>query len=91
MKNKLKGLKKTYAKKGTILGLVLDIFKGRSEVSKFASEVNECKSRVNEVFKKYLFQREGQAGKFPLEFQLNSQPLDSHRTKERGEHGAVEI
>ena len=55
MKNKLKGLKKTYAKKGTILGLVLDIFKGTSEVSKFASEVNECKSRVNEVFKKYLY------------------------------------
>ena len=54
--------KNTYAKKKTLLGLALDICESTSEVS-------ECKSEVNEVFKQYLYQREGQAGKFPLEFQ----------------------
>ena len=54
--------KETYAKKETVLGLTFDIYEG-------TSEVNECKSGVNEVFKQYLYQREGQAGKFPHEFQ----------------------
>ena len=54
--------KKTYVKKKTLLGLALDICEG-------ISEVNECKSEVKEMFKQYLYQREGQVGKFPLEFQ----------------------
>ena len=37
------------------------------------------------------FKRELQTGKFPLGFQQNPQPLDLHRTVERGEHGAVKI
>ena len=52
----------TYAKKETLLELDLDIYECKGEV-------NECKSEVNEVFKQYLYQREGQVGKFPLEFQ----------------------
>ena len=40
-----------------------------SEVNECTSEVNECKSEVKEMFKQYLYQREGQVGKFPLEFQ----------------------
>ena len=54
--------KKTYAEKETLLGLALDINEG-------IREVNECKSEVKEMFKQYLYQREGQAGKFSPEFQ----------------------
>ena len=59
----------TYAKKETLLELDLDIYECKGEVNECKGEVNECKSEVNEVFKQYLYQREGQAGKFPLEFQ----------------------
>ena len=45
----------TYAKEGTLLGLVLDIY--------------DYKKEVNEVFKQYLYQREMRAGEFPLKFQ----------------------
>jgi len=51
----MKRFKKTYAKKETLLRLALDIY--------------ECKSQAIEVFKRYLYQREGQAGKLPPEFQ----------------------
>ena len=40
----------------------------RAQVNKCANEVNECKSEVNEVFEQYLYQREGQVGKFPPKF-----------------------
>ena len=51
----MKMFKKTYVKKKkTLLGLALDIY--------------ECKSEVNEVFEQYLYQREGQVGKFPPKF-----------------------
>ena len=45
----------TYAKEGTLLGLVLDIY--------------DYKKEVNEVFEQYLYQREKRAGEFPLKFQ----------------------
>ena len=62
---------KTYAKKKTLLGLAFGIYEGTSALNKCASEVNECKSRVNGVFKRYLYKRERQGGNFPLEFQWN--------------------
>ena len=45
----------TYAKEGTFLELVLDIY--------------DCKNEVNEVFEQYLYQRERRAGEFLLKFQ----------------------
>ena len=45
----------TYAKEGTLLRLVLDIY--------------DYKKEVNEVFEQYLYQREKRAGEFPLKFQ----------------------
>jgi len=42
-RKQMKFFKRTYAKKETLLGLALDIY--------------ECKSEVNEVFKRYLYQR----------------------------------
>lgn len=50
---------KTYAKKKTLLGLALGICEGTSKLNKCASSVYECSSEVNEVFRQYLYQREG--------------------------------
>ena len=48
----MKMFKETYVKKETVLGLAFDIYQ-------CTSEVNECKSGVNEVFQQYLYQKEG--------------------------------
>ena len=45
----------TYAKEGTLLRLVLDIY--------------DYKNEVNRAFEQYLYQRERRAGEFPLKFQ----------------------
>ena len=51
----------------------------------------KCKSEVKEVYGHYLYQRGGQVGKFPLEFQQNPQPLDPHYVVEHRGHRAAEI
>ena len=68
----------TYGNEKGLLRLVFDIWECKSEVVKSSSNI-------------YIYEKEKQAGKLPLEFPWNLQPLDLHRTVERGGHRAVEI
>ena len=66
----MKGFKKTYAKKKTLLKLALNICEDMSELNKCTSEVNECESGVIKASKWYLYKRERERweGIFPPEF-----------------------
>ena len=62
-------VKKTYAKKGTLLRPALDIYECKGSVYKCKGSVNESKSEVKEVYKHFLYQKGEQARKFPPKFQ----------------------